>query len=378
MDKNQQRSKSEDKENNPPYKHCLNCGVELNGKYCHNCGQEAVDKTPTVSGFVMEYLVNAFLWDSQFLKTFWALIRRPGHLTNEYLAGKFTSQEHPLKLNMFLLLVFITLFVFFASADKMTDSVHSITTDERVRSSVQIGLLMEEQEYAQKVQESPRDTVLLQAPLILTESFPGMISNIETIEDTKGEGVDKWKAILPQVFIEDEIFVIGDNGYYHFNSEVNIGQDELDMFYSVCAEMIRITSQYFPMLLLLTVPFLSFSLRLVNRKSKIPGINHFIFALHYTAFVETMIIGIYILYLTIAPPMVVLEYAMMICTCIYLAIAYHRVYPNSWAKAVIKSLLTSFIYLTILLSIFIVIALIACFIIAANTISIILYNNAMI
>ena len=368
MDKNQQRSKSEDKENNPPYKHCLNCGVELNGKYCHNCGQEAVDKTPTVSGFVMEYLVNAFLWDSQFLKTFWTLIRRPGHLTSEYLAGKFTSQEHPLKLNMFLLFVFITLFVFFASADKMTDSVHSLTTDERVRSSVQIGLLMEEHEYAQKVQESPRDTVLLQAPLLLTESFPEFIINTETIEDTKGEGVDKWKAILPQALIEDEIFVIGDNGYYHFNSEVNIGQDELDMFYSICAEMIRITSQYFPMLLLLTVPFLSFSLRLVNRKSKIPGINHFIFALHYTAFVETLIIGIYILYLTIAPPMVVLEYAMMICTCIYLAIAYHRVYPNSWAKAVIKSLLTSFIYLTILLSIFIVIVLIACFIIVANTI----------
>ena len=181
MDKNQQRSKTEDKEKNPPYKHCLNCGVELNGKYCHNCGQEAVDKTPTVSGFVMEYLNNAFIWDSQFLKTFWTLIRRPGHLTNEYLAGKFTSQEHPLKLNMFLLFVFITLFVFFASADKMTDSVHSLTTDERVRSSIQIGLLMEEQEYAKKVQESPRDTVLLQAPLLLTESFPGMISNIETI-----------------------------------------------------------------------------------------------------------------------------------------------------------------------------------------------------
>ena len=88
--------------------------------------------------------VNAFLWDSQFLKTFWALILRPGHLTNEYLAGKFTSQEHPLKLNMFLLFVFITLFVFFASADKMTDSVHSLTTDERVRSGVQIGLLMED------------------------------------------------------------------------------------------------------------------------------------------------------------------------------------------------------------------------------------------
>ena len=81
-----------DGQNGLQYKHCLNCGAELKGRYCHSCGQEAVGKTPTVKGFVMAYLDNAFLWDPQFLKTLWTLIRRPGHLTKEYNAGKFISQ----------------------------------------------------------------------------------------------------------------------------------------------------------------------------------------------------------------------------------------------------------------------------------------------
>ena len=75
-----------------PYEHCLNCGAELQGKYCHKCGQEALDKKPSVGGFVMEYLNNAFIWDSQFFKTFWTLISRPGRLTNEFLAGRYISQ----------------------------------------------------------------------------------------------------------------------------------------------------------------------------------------------------------------------------------------------------------------------------------------------
>ena len=367
LEKNMQNLKTIDEQSNLPYKHCLNCGAELKGVYCHCCGQEAVDKTPTIRGFVMTYIDNAFLWDSQFFKTFWGLIRRPGHLTNEYLAGKFTSQEHPLKLNMFLLFVFVTLFFFFASDERMTDSVYSLTKDERVFSAVQLQMLADDSEYARKMKDSPRDTILLRAPLFLTESFPQIISNIEIKEDAKGDALDKWVAVLPLVLIDDEIIVIDDSGYYHFNADSEFGNNELYLFNSVWAEMVRIVSQYFPMLLLLTVPFLSFSLRLVNRKSKVPGINHFIFALHYTAFLEFLMICIYILHLTVAPPMMFLEYAIIICPCIYLTVAYHRVYPSSWKKSFMKSLLTSFLYFTILLLIFIVIFLIACFIIAVNT-----------
>ena len=58
--------------------------------------------------------------------------------------------------------------------------------------------------------------------------------------------------------------------------------------------------------------------------------------------------------------MEILELIMIISSCIYLTIAFHKVYPSSWTKAAIKSLLTSIIYLIILLLIFLVIFFIAC------------------
>jgi hypothetical protein len=366
--KNTHNAETDSEQSSLPYTHCLNCGTELKGMYCHSCGQEAVSKVPTIKGFVLEYLNNAFIWDSQFLKTFWILIRRPGHLTNEFLAGKFTSQEHPLKLNMFLLFIFITLFVFFASADKMTDSMHSITNDERVYSGTMFQMLVDDAEYAKKMEESPRDTILLHAPLFLTENYSQFISNIEIKEDTGGEGLDKWVAVVPRVLVEDDIVVADDSGYYRFKKDDEVG-NSLDIFNAIWAEMVNITSQYFPIILLLTVPFLTLSLRFVQMRSNLPRINHFIFALHYMAFLETLIICIYILYLMIDPSMKVLEYVLMIGSCLYMTIAFRRVYTsNTWVRALLKSLLTSIIYFVILLLVLIVIFIASCIITVINMI----------
>lgn len=360
------RSKVAQKPKALPYTHCLNCGTELQGEFCHNCGQEAVNKVPSIKDFIVEYINNAFIWDSNFVSTFWTLLRRPGQLTNDYNAGKFIRQEHPLKLNMFLLFVFISLFVFFASAEKMTTSMNKLTTNESVFSGVQLNLLAEDAEYVKKMQESPRDTILLLAPLSLTKTHPEILTNIETIKKASGESLaneaalDKWVAVVPRVLIEDKIVVVGNDGNYHFNTETNKGKDQLNLFTSILGEMIRIASNYFPILLLLTIPFLTFSLRMVQRKSKIPTIHHLIFSLHYAAFLEVLIIFVYVLYLTIAPPMSVLQYGLMICSCVYMAIAYHRVYATTWFSAIAKSLLTSVIYFAILSIVFIIIFFAAC------------------
>lgn len=366
MKDNMQNIEIENGQSKLPYTHCLNCGAELKGGYCHICGQEAVNKAPTIGGFILEYLNNAFIWDSKFFRTFWTLIRRPGDLTNEFLSGRFVSQEHPLKLNMFLLFVFITLFVCFAGTEKMTNSLHSITNDERVFPGVQLNMLVNDQEYLKKMQESPRDTIRLSAPLLLTQNHPELITNIETLVDTAGEGLDRWIAVIPQVLIKDRVVVMDDEGYYQFDQTAKNAKQGLFYVNSVWSEMVRIGSQYFPMLLLLTAPFLSISLGLVQRRSRLPRINHFIFSLHYTAFVETLMICMYALHLMIAPPMSVMEWVMIVGTCAYLTVAFRKVYAVSWIGAIIKSLLTSLIYFIIILSIFVVIFLSACVIIATN------------
>lgn len=367
MKKNTQNTETTDELSCLPYKHCLNCGTELKGKYCHRCGQKAVKKTPSIGSFIHEYLDHAIKWDHQFFSTFWTLIRRPGHLTNEYNAGKFVSQEHPLKLNMFLLLIFVTMFVFFASGKKINDSVYGLLNDEHVYSSLQLDMVIDDTAYSNKIKESPRDTIRLQAPLLFSEEFPHLVGHVETIEDNNDDDLlDKWVAVVPRVFIEDELLIIDDSGYYRFNKEAKIEGMGASLIISLWEMMGDITSHYFPILLLLTTPFLSCSIALIHRRRKIPRINHFVFALHYTAFLEFLMIFIYILYLTNIPSMFFLENMLMIYAFLYMTIAYHRVYASSWVKSAIKSLMTGIIYLTILIFIFVIIFFIACTIVMAN------------
>lgn len=346
---------------NIPYEHCLNCGAALQGRYCHVCGQEATSKTPTVGAFIMEYLNNAFIWDTKFFKTTWTLIRRPGQLTNEYIAGKFTSQEHPLKLNMFLLFVFITLFVFFAGTDKMNNSMLNMTYQENTHPGFQLEFLIRDTSYAEKLKDSPRDTIHLLAPLFITERHPEFITCIETIEDTKGEGVDKWIAVLPRILMEDQVIVPDESGYYRFNQESTAGEEELKLFHTLRQTMVNLMARYFPLLVLFTAPFLSMALGLVQRKSRIPRIHHFIFALHYTALLELLLMCIFLVHLVFSPPIVRLQWVMIIGSSLYLTIAFRKVYgTKTWMIAILKALMTSVIYVLIGLLIFFGIFIVAC------------------
>ena len=359
----QQDSNSENIKNNIPYKHCLNCGTELDGMYCYVCGQRATSKTPTVGGFILEYINNAFIWDSQCVQTIWKLIRRPGYLTNEYLSGKFTSQEHPLKLNMFLLFVTITLFAIFSSPEKMTDSVNSVMSDEKAHITVEVQYLKNDEELYTKLQASPRDTVQLLAPLDLAEKFPEIFTNLETIEDTQNQGLDKWTAVIPQTLIEEEIIVPDDNGYYQFNIK-----EDLDLFKAVMTKMVDLINQYFPMLALFTAPFLAMSLNFVQRKSRLPRINHFIFALHYMALLELLMLFIFILYLTVEPSIRLLKWIIYIGSCTYLTIAFRNVYgTRTWIKAIAKALFTGLIYMIISISILLAILMVAAIIVVGNS-----------
>ena len=358
----QQDSNSENIKNNIPYQHCLNCGTELNGMYCHVCGQRATSKTPTVGAFVLEYLNNAFIWDNQCVQTIWKLIRRPGHLTNEYLSGKFTSQEHPLKLNMFLLFVTITLFALFSSSEKVTDSVNSVMSDEKAHITVEVQYLKNDEELYTKLQASPRDTVQLLAPLDLVERYPEIFTNLETIEDTQEQGLDKWTAVIPQVLIDEEIVMPDEHGYYQFDVK-----EDLDLFKAVVTKMVDIVNQYFPMLALFTAPFLAMSLNIVQRKSRLPRIHHFIFALHYMALLELLMLFVYVLYLAVEPSMSLLKWIIYIGSCTYLTIAFRNVYgTRTWMKAIIKALFTGLVYMIISISILLTIFMVAATIVIAN------------
>lgn len=358
------KQNTDTEENKLPYKHCLNCGSELHGAYCHVCGQQVTGLNPTIRSFVMEYMYNAFMWDPKLLRTLWMLVSRPGYLTKEFMSGKFVSSVHPLKLNMFILFVFLTLFLFFTGFDKVNDSMHEIIHSEEVLPAIQLEFIMDDSETLRRVKESPRDTVQLLAPLYIAGKYTEIITGLYTIEDLKDDSIGIWTAIIPHALIEDGVIVPESGGYYRFDGRTTTYAEDIELIKTVWAQMVKFTTTYFPIIILLTAPLLSISLRLVQHRSNVPYINHFIFSLHYTAFLEVLIIAIYLSYLIFAPSVYLLQWVLMICSNVYLTIAFRSGYGvTSWFKAATKAIITGMSYFMIGLSIFFTIFILACIVV---------------
>lgn len=80
-------------------KTCANCGTELVGKFCHNCGEKKVSRKDfAASNFFQEVFEKFTHFDSKFLRSFWLLVSRPGFLTAEFLSGRRKPYLKPLSL----------------------------------------------------------------------------------------------------------------------------------------------------------------------------------------------------------------------------------------------------------------------------------------
>lgn len=94
------------------YRHendCLNCGTQLQGKYCHSCGQENLQIKESFGHMITHAVGDYFHFDHQFFHTLKPLFISPGKLTNEYMAGKRVQYLHPVKMYIFISLVYFVL-----------------------------------------------------------------------------------------------------------------------------------------------------------------------------------------------------------------------------------------------------------------------------
>ena len=95
-----------------PIENCPNCGTSLLGNHCHECGQKKIHHSElSVKRFVGR-VINDFtdFETNKILRTLSALIRRPGLLAVEYLAGRRGNYIGPVK----LYLTFSALYFVFA------------------------------------------------------------------------------------------------------------------------------------------------------------------------------------------------------------------------------------------------------------------------
>ncbi|HEX8839447.1 MAG TPA: DUF3667 domain-containing protein [Sphingomicrobium sp.] len=97
--------------------HCLNCGSELAGPFCHECGQHAhVHKTLTA--FFHDLLHGVFHFEGKLWNTIPMLAWRPGELTRRYIDGQRARFVSPIALFLF------SVFLMFGVVGLTSNTVH--------------------------------------------------------------------------------------------------------------------------------------------------------------------------------------------------------------------------------------------------------------
>ena len=98
-------------------KECENCHQPLNGPYCANCGQEADSKLKYFWVVIMHLLDDILSFDSRASRTVWPLVTRPAFITNEYFAGRRVHYVPPIRLYLFISIIFFLTLNLFIGGD---------------------------------------------------------------------------------------------------------------------------------------------------------------------------------------------------------------------------------------------------------------------
>ncbi|MGB1290785.1 MAG: DUF3667 domain-containing protein, partial [Pseudoalteromonas sp.] len=101
-----------------PSKKCDNCHQTVSGEFCSHCGQSLDSTLKYFWAVILHLLDDIFSFDSRASRTIWPLMFRPGFLTSEYFAGRRVHYVPPLRLYLFISIVFFLVLKLTVSAEE--------------------------------------------------------------------------------------------------------------------------------------------------------------------------------------------------------------------------------------------------------------------
>jgi len=104
---------------------CLNCQSALYGRYCHVCGQENLEPKETVWHLVTHFFNDITHFDGKFFSTVKYLLRKPGFLSAEYMAGRRASYLNPIRMYVFTSAIFFLILFALKKPDSVVHATDS-------------------------------------------------------------------------------------------------------------------------------------------------------------------------------------------------------------------------------------------------------------
>jgi len=199
---------------------CLNCGAQLSGPYCAQCGQQA-HVHRTLAAIWHDILHSVLHFDGKFWRTLPLLTLRPGELTRRYIDGERAKFVSPMALFLFSIFLMFAVFSFIGSPfangtspelqRDMTEKARALDSeiavtqqqiaDADVPAPVKIGLQAKLNELKSerngialiqtgKVKFADADSSTRQGDVRFT-ALQGPITGIKSIDDSVRHGAEK-------------------------------------------------------------------------------------------------------------------------------------------------------------------------------------------
>jgi len=332
-------------------KNCLNCHTEVQGRFCHVCGQENIEPKESVWHLVSHFFQDITHFDGKFFSTVKYLITRPGFLSAEYSNGRRASYVNPIRMYIFTSAFFFLIFFTFFKTDKV--DVESGTTINK--------------------------KTLTQIAKMDSVSFADFTRAINLENGKDGKPMTRAEF---QVYVDTMLRSASTNlinveykTRQEYDSALKAGKDHNWLQRTFVYKMIDINNKYkgrkldafrdfkelllhsLPQLLFLSLPLLALILKLVYvRRRDFYYVSHGIFSLHLYIFVFIFLLLIFSLNSLNDMlgwwPISVLIFLLYLGLFVYEYKAMRNFYRQRRAKTILKFLLVNMLFLVVLALLF--------------------------
>jgi hypothetical protein len=333
----------------PPLTHCENCGSELHGRWCGQCGQAAIDYRRSFRHVIVDVLDSFLNWDSKFFATIGWLIARPWFLTNEFLAGHRVRYLHPLRLYL------LASILFFFAVTHWAKLIHLDPDKLSPQDRAEIATELKNNEDL-----PPAARTKIQNALKLESAPPAPDKTEEVVKEKPPSPAPQDKT---QVTNKQGETKQGDFGPLQLGPEKpstpfekwieTQAKEKIGEHGSKAQLFLMTVISNLPYMMLCCIPLFAFVLKILYIRRGIFYIDHLIYALHIHtfAYVGVMLIGLIAMGLNRTVPGPVAGWIIALlwfAFAVQIFLSIRRVYRQTWFFTIFKFFVGGFVYLIVL------------------------------
>ena len=326
---------------------CKNCEQKFNGdyNYCPHCGQNAKDDL-TLKVLFYNTISNYLSFDARFYKSVLPLMFKPGNVARKFVEGKRLTYIHPAQMYLFIAIIFFFLFSFVQREQVRT-------LDENVANALK-----------NQEQETNTDFNTISDSLskqIDSEAQLNTSSNKETraAKQAITKQLDDNDFWFDTKVIDSLLHVSAhkDSIYSAIGLKKDAGPIK-KMFVSQALKLYQskqaggIVKTFYdtiPVAMFFLLPIFALILKVLHFKRGRYA-QHLVFSFYYFSFLFTVFSLILIVNFMLEIPNW-LDFLVMLSTFIYLVSALRTFYKQSWTASILKSMVTAFVFLSIVVPI---------------------------